>query len=104
MPRGAPASTCFKTGVAHVEANQLRDALACFDEAFAALGRERGGGKDVKAQAKMASHYKQAALLLQEIARLQRLSDVGTTQVGAREEMARLSRLLSAIPLQVSAG
>ncbi|KAF3600085.1 hypothetical protein F2Q69_00036150 [Brassica cretica] len=37
VPRGAAAPICFKTGLAHLEQNQLPYALSCFDEVFLAL-------------------------------------------------------------------
>ncbi|KAL3680721.1 hypothetical protein R1sor_023677 [Riccia sorocarpa] len=98
VPRGAPASECFKAGLSHVEQNQLSDAMACFNEAFLALAKDQSLDVDVKPQAKICAQYKIAVLLLQEIARLQRVEGQGA--VGAKEEMARLSRHLSTLPLQ----
>ncbi|OAE26773.1 hypothetical protein AXG93_1129s1220 [Marchantia polymorpha subsp. ruderalis] len=98
VPRGAPASDCFKAGLSHIEQNQLTDAMSCFNEAFLALAKDQSLNIDVKPQAKICAQYKIAVLLLQEIARLQRVEGQGA--VGAKEEMARLSRHLSTLPLQ----
>ncbi|GBG58839.1 hypothetical protein CBR_g239 [Chara braunii] len=95
VPKGASASQCFKAGLAHLERNALVDALACFNESFVALSKEFTAGKDVKSQARICSQYKIAVLLLQEIAKLQK--EVG---VGVKEEVARMARHLSALPLQ----
>lgn len=97
VPRGASASLCFKAGVAHIEQNQLADAMSCFDEAFLALAKDQSLGVNVKAQAPLCARYKIAVLLLQEIARLQ---NVEQGNAGAKEEMARLARHLSSLPLQ----
>ncbi|OIW20717.1 hypothetical protein TanjilG_21052 [Lupinus angustifolius] len=64
VPRGAAASVCFKTGLAHLEQNQLSDALSCFDEAFLALAKEQSRGSDIKAQATICAQYKIAVTLL----------------------------------------
>lgn len=56
---------CFKTGLAHLEQNQLPDALSCFDEAFLALAKDHSRGADVKAQATICAQYKIAVTLLQ---------------------------------------
>ncbi|KAL2621606.1 hypothetical protein R1flu_001811 [Riccia fluitans] len=98
VPRGAPASECYKAGLSHIEQNQLTDAMSCFNEAFLALAKDQSLNVDVKPQAKICAQYKIAVLLLQEIARLQRVEGQGA--VGAKEEMARLSRHLSTLPLQ----
>ncbi|KAG1360945.1 hypothetical protein COCNU_09G004080 [Cocos nucifera] len=98
VPRGAPASVCFKTGLAHLEQNQLPDALSCLDEAFLALAKDQSRGADIKAQATICAQYKIAVALLQEIARLQKVQGPGV--LSAKEEMARLSRHLASLPLQ----
>lgn len=67
VPRGAAASICFKTGLAHLEQNQLSDALSCFDEAFLALAKDQSRGSDIKAQATICAQYKIAVTLLQVI-------------------------------------
>ncbi|MCI11644.1 vascular protein, partial [Trifolium medium] len=64
VPRGAPASVCFKTGLAHLELNHLSDALSCFDESFLALAKEQSRGSDIKAQATICAQYKIAVTLL----------------------------------------
>ncbi|KAH0464369.1 hypothetical protein IEQ34_007155 [Dendrobium chrysotoxum] len=97
VPRGAPAAICFKTGLAHLEQNQLSDALSCFDEAFLALAQDQSRGDDIKAQATICAQYKIAVALLQEIARLQKVQ--GPSMISAKEEMARLSRHLGSLPL-----
>ncbi|XP_020584805.1 uncharacterized protein LOC110027638 isoform X2 [Phalaenopsis equestris] len=97
VPRGAPAAICFKTGLAHLEQNQLSDALSCFDEAFLALAQDQSRGDDIKAQATICAQYKIAVALLQEIARLQKVH--GPNMISAKEEMARLSRHLGSLPL-----
>lgn len=98
VPRGAPASVCFKTGLAHLEQNQLPDALSCLDEAFLALAKDQSRGADIKAQATICAQYKIAVALLQEIARLQKVQGAGA--LSAKDEMARLSRHLASLPLQ----
>ncbi|KAM7252155.1 hypothetical protein ACFE04_024038 [Oxalis oulophora] len=98
VPRGASASVCFKVGLAHLEQNQLPDALSCFDEAFLALAKDQSRGADIKAQATICAQYKIAVTLLQEIARLQRVQ--GPSALSAKDEMARLSRHLGSLPLQ----
>ncbi|XP_044485392.1 uncharacterized protein LOC123210926 [Mangifera indica] len=98
VPRGAAASVCFKTGVAHLEQNQLPDALSCFDEAFLALAKDQSRGADIKAQATICAQYKIAVTLLQEISRLQKVQ--GPSAISAKDEMARLSRHLGSLPLQ----
>ncbi|KAL5821621.1 hypothetical protein ACOSQ3_023503 [Xanthoceras sorbifolium] len=98
VPRGAAASVCFKIGLAHLEQNQLPDALSCFDEAFLALAKDQSRGADIKAQATICAQYKIAVTLLQEIARLQKVQ--GASAISAKGEMARLSRHLGSLPLQ----
>ncbi|KAL2898164.1 putative coatomer subunit alpha [Bienertia sinuspersici] len=97
VPRGAAAPVCFKTGLAHLELNQLPDALSCFDEAFLALAKDNSRGGDIKAQATICAQYKIAVTLLQEIGRLQRVQ--GPRAISAKDEMARLSRHLGSLPL-----
>lgn len=97
VPRGAPASRCFKAGVAHLELNQLADAMSCFDEGFLALAKDQSLGQDIKAQAIICAQYKLAVLLLQEISRLQKVQ--GPNAVSAKDEIARLARHLSTLPL-----
>ncbi|KAM3363543.1 hypothetical protein P3S68_018397 [Capsicum galapagoense] len=97
VPRGAAAPLCFKTGLAHLEQNQLPDALSCFDEAFLALAKDQSRGADIKAQATICAQYKIAVTLLQEISRLQRVQ--GPSAISAKDEMARLSRHLGSLPL-----
>ncbi|KAH9663477.1 WD REPEATS REGION domain-containing protein [Citrus sinensis] len=99
VPRGAAASVCFKTGLAHLEQNQLPDALSCFDEAFLALAKDHSRGADVKAQATICAQYKIAVTLLQEILRLQKVQGPSAA-ISAKDEMARLSRHLGSLPLQ----
>ncbi|KAL8231340.1 hypothetical protein R6Q57_001118 [Mikania cordata] len=98
VPRGAAASVCFKTGLVHLEQNQLPDALSCFDEAFLALAKDNSRGSDIKAQATICAQYKIAVTLLQEIGRLQKVQ--GPSAISAKDEMARLSRHLGSLPLQ----
>ena len=64
VPRGAAAPFCFKTGMSHLEQNQLPDALSCFDEAFLALAKDQSRGADIKAQATICAQYKIAVTLL----------------------------------------
>ncbi|XP_048128024.1 uncharacterized protein LOC115746944 isoform X2 [Rhodamnia argentea] len=97
VPRGAAASVCFKTGLAHLEQNQLADALSCFDEAFLALAKDQSRGADIKAQGTICAQYKIAVTLLQEIGRLQKVQ--GASAISAKDEMARLSRHLGSLPL-----
>ncbi|KAH6825477.1 Transducin/WD40 repeat-like superfamily protein [Perilla frutescens var. hirtella] len=97
VPRGAAAAVCFKTGLAHLEQNQLSDALSCFDEAFLALAKDQSRGADIKAQATISAQYKIAVTLLQEISRLQKVQ--GPSAISAKDEMARLSRHLGSLPL-----
>ncbi|XP_027345308.1 uncharacterized protein LOC113857521 isoform X2 [Abrus precatorius] len=97
VPRGAAASVCFKTGLAHLELNNLSDALSCFDEAFLALAKEQSRGIDIKAQATICAQYKIAVTLLREIGRLQKVH--GPSAISAKDEMARLSRHLGSLPL-----
>ncbi|KAJ0968158.1 hypothetical protein J5N97_025075 [Dioscorea zingiberensis] len=97
IPRGAAASVCFKTGLAHLEQNQLPDALSCLDEAFLALAKDQSRGADIKAQATICAQYKIAVALLQEITRLQKVT--GPSAISAKDEMARLSRHLGSLPL-----
>ncbi|KAK9012961.1 hypothetical protein V6N11_040990 [Hibiscus sabdariffa] len=98
VPRGAAAPICFKTGLAHLEQNQLPDSLSCFDEAFLALAKDNSRGADIKAQATICAQYKIAVTLLQEILRLQKVQ--GPRALSAKDEMARLSRHLGSLPLQ----
>ncbi|KAL5201044.1 hypothetical protein ABZP36_035398 [Zizania latifolia] len=98
VPRGAPAAECYKMGLAHLEQNQLTDALSCLDEAFLALAKDQSREADIKAQATICAQYKIAVALLQEIARLQRVQGAGA--LSAKEEMARLSRHLASLPIQ----
>ncbi|XVF15589.1 hypothetical protein REPUB_Repub09cG0167400 [Reevesia pubescens] len=98
VPRGAAASICFKIGLAHLEQNQLPDALSCFDEAFLALAKDNSRGADIKAQATICAQYKIAVTLLQEITRLLKVQ--GPRALSAKDEMARLSRHLGSLPLQ----
>ncbi|GAA0146052.1 hypothetical protein LIER_06094 [Lithospermum erythrorhizon] len=97
IPRGAAASVCFKTGLAHLEQNQLPDALSCFDEGFLALAKDQSRDADIKAQATICAQYKIAVTLLREISRLQRVQ--GSSALSAKDEMARLSRHLGSLPL-----
>ncbi|XP_039134910.1 uncharacterized protein LOC120272211 isoform X2 [Dioscorea cayenensis subsp. rotundata] len=97
VPRGAAASVCFKTALAHLEQNQLPDALSCLDEGFLALAKDQSRGADIKAQATICAQYKIAVALLQEIARLQKVT--GASALSAKDEMARLSRHLGSLPL-----
>uniref|UniRef100_A0A2C9UWC3 Transducin/WD40 repeat-like superfamily protein n=1 Tax=Manihot esculenta TaxID=3983 RepID=A0A2C9UWC3_MANES len=97
VPRGAAASICFKVGLAHLEQNQLPDALSCFNEAFLALAKDNSQGADIKAQATICAQYRIAVTLLQEIARLQKVH--GPSALSAKDEMARLSRHLGSLPL-----
>ncbi|GAB2282582.1 hypothetical protein Dimus_017121 [Dionaea muscipula] len=97
VPRGAAASVCFKIGLAHLEQNQLSDALSCFDESFLALAKDQSRGSDIKAQATICAQYKVAVTLLQEIGRLQKV--MGPAAISAKDEMARLSRHLGSLPL-----
>jgi len=98
VPRGAPAAECYRMGLAHLEQNQLTDALNCLDEAFLALAKDQSREADIKAQATICAQYKIAVALLQEIARLQRVQGAGT--LSAKEEMGRLSRHLASLPIQ----
>lgn len=98
VPRGAVASVCFKTALAHLEQNQLPDALSCLDEAFLALAKDQSRGADIKAQATICAQYKVAVALLQEISRLQKVQGPGA--ISAKDEMARLTRHLGSLPLQ----
>ncbi|KAI0529076.1 hypothetical protein KFK09_001622 [Dendrobium nobile] len=97
VPRGVPASICFKTGLAHLEQNELPDSLSCFDEAFLTLAKDHSNGSDIKAQATICAHYKIAVAILQEIVRLQKVH--GSSTISAKEEIARLSRHLASLPL-----
>lgn len=97
VPRGAAASVCFKVGLAHLEQNQLPDALSCFDESFLALAKDQSRGADIKSQATICAQYKIAVTLLQEIGRLQKVH--GPSAISAKDEMARLSRHLGSLPL-----
>ncbi|KAL5099300.1 hypothetical protein RYX36_003627 [Vicia faba] len=96
---GSPPSSVRpgQTGLAHLELNNLPDALSCFDEAFLALAKEQSRGSDIKAQATICAQYKITVTLLQEIGRLQRVH--GSRAVSAKDEMARLSRHLGSLPL-----
>ncbi|CAH9060859.1 unnamed protein product [Cuscuta epithymum] len=98
VPRGAAASVCFKTGLAHLEQNQLPDALSCFDEAFLALAKDQSRGVDIKAQGTICAQYKIAVTLLQEINRLQKVQGTSSA-ISAKDEMARLARHLGSLPL-----
>ncbi|KAF6150785.1 hypothetical protein GIB67_020868 [Kingdonia uniflora] len=93
VPHGAAAPVCFKTGLVHLEQNQLSDSLSCFDEAFLALAKDQSRGADVKAQATICAQYKIA-----EIGRLQKVQ--GASALSAKDEMGRLSRHLGSLPLQ----
>lgn len=97
IPRGEPPAVCFKAGLAYIEQNQLKEAILCLDEAFLGLAKELSLGTDVKPQARIIAQYKVAVQLLQEISRLQKVDGLGSA--GA-QEMARLSRHLSSLPLQ----
>ncbi|MCO5598491.1 hypothetical protein L7F22_052588 [Adiantum nelumboides] len=97
VPRGSPASRCFKAGIAHLEVNQLTDALACLDEGFLALAKDQSLGQDIRQQATICAQYKLAVLLLQEILRLQKVQ--GPNALSAKDEIARLARHLSTLPL-----
>ncbi|XP_044361982.1 uncharacterized protein [Triticum aestivum] len=98
VPRGAPAAEYYMMGLAHLEQNQLTDALNCLDEAFLALAKHQSREADIKAQATICAQYKIAVSLLQEIARLQRVQGAGT--LSAKEDMGRLSRHLASLPIQ----
>lgn len=98
VPRGAAASVCFNTGLAHLEQNQLADALSCFDEAFLALAKDQSRGADIKAQATICAQYKIGVSLLKEIGRLQKVQ--GPSALSAKDEMARLSRHLGSLPIK----
>ncbi|TXG59261.1 hypothetical protein EZV62_013834 [Acer yangbiense] len=98
VPRGAAAPVCFKIGLAHLEQNQLPDALSCFDEVFLALAKDQSRGADIKAQATICAQYKIAVTLLREITRLQKVQ--GASAISAKDEMARLSRHSVSLPLQ----
>ncbi|KAG9450862.1 hypothetical protein H6P81_010827 [Aristolochia fimbriata] len=97
VPRGAPAAVCFKTALAHLEQNQLTDALSCMDESFLALAKDQSRGEDIRAQATICAQYKIAVALLQEIGRLQKVQ--GPSAISAKDEMARLARHLGSLPL-----
>ncbi|KAI3965270.1 hypothetical protein MKW92_010222, partial [Papaver armeniacum] len=99
VPRGAGAAICYKTGLVHLEQNQLSDALSCFDEAFLALAKDQSRGADIKAQATICAQYKIAVALLQEIGRLQKVQGTSAA-ISAKDEMGRLSRHLGSLPLQ----
>ncbi|RZC67241.1 hypothetical protein C5167_010930 [Papaver somniferum] len=99
VPRGAGAAMCYKTGLVHLEQNQLSDALSCFDEAFLALAKDQSRGADIKAQATICAQYKIAVALLQEIGRLQKVQGTSAA-ISAKDEMGRLSRHLGSLPLQ----
>lgn len=98
VPRGAAASVCFNIGLAHLEQNQLADALSCFDEAFLALAKDQSRGDDIKAQATICAQYKIGVSLLKEIGRLQKVQ--GSSALSAKDEMARLSRHLGSLPIK----
>jgi hypothetical protein len=70
----APASDCYKTALAHLEQNQLSDALSCLDEAFLALAKDQSREVDVKAQTTICAHYKVAVALLQVFAICEEIS------------------------------
>ncbi|KAL9268348.1 hypothetical protein AKJ16_DCAP17998 [Drosera capensis] len=57
---------CFKVGLAHLEQNQISDALSCFDESFLGLAKDQSGGSDIKAQATICAQYKVTVMLLQK--------------------------------------
>ncbi|XP_068641755.1 uncharacterized protein [Aristolochia californica] len=97
VPRGAPAAVCFKIALAHLEQNQLTDALSCLDESFLALAKDQSRGDDIRAQATICAQYKIAVTLLQEIGRLQKVH--GPSAISAKDEMARLARHLGSLPL-----
>ncbi|KAJ8625097.1 hypothetical protein MRB53_033627 [Persea americana] len=101
VPRGAAASVCFKTGLAHLEQNQLPDALSCLDEAFLALAKDQSRGADIRAQATICAQYKIAVATLQEIGRLQKVQGTSAA-ISAKDEMARLSRHLGSLPLRAN--
>lgn len=101
VPRGASASVCFKTALAHLEQNQLPDALSCLDEAFLALAKDQSRGADIRAQATICAQYKIAVALLQEIGRLQKVQGPSAA-ISAKDEMARLSRHLGSLPLRAN--
>lgn len=61
-------------GLAHLEQNQLSDALSCLDEAFLALAKDQSREVDVKAQATICAHYKVAVALLQVFATSEEMS------------------------------
>ncbi|KAE8695932.1 hypothetical protein F3Y22_tig00110678pilonHSYRG00196 [Hibiscus syriacus] len=87
FPCGAAASICFKTGLAHLEQNQLPDSLSCFDQAFLALAKDNSSG----------DFYGTRLLSLgdSEIAESSR-----PKSTRAKDEMARLSRHLGSLPAQ----
>lgn len=70
VPRGASASVCFKTGLVHLEQNQLTDALSCLDEAFLALAKDQSRDADIKAQATICAQYKIAVSILEVFAQI----------------------------------
>lgn len=104
VPRGASAGICFKTALAHIEQNQLSDALSCLDEGFLAMAKDLSRGGDLKyhpefkSQAQILAQYKIAVALLQEIGRLQKVQ--GPNAISAKDELARLSRHLGSLPLK----
>ena len=51
--------------LAHLEQNQLTDALSCLDETFLALAKDQSREADIKAQATICAQYKIAVALLQ---------------------------------------
>ncbi|KAL8124886.1 hypothetical protein AgCh_012521 [Apium graveolens] len=63
----------FKTGLVHIEQNQLSDALSCFDEGLLALAKDQSRGADIKAPATICAQYKAAVTILQEIGWLQKV-------------------------------
>jgi hypothetical protein len=97
VPCGAVASKCYKTGIAHLEQNQLSDAMSCLDKVFLALAKDQSLGVDIKAQASICAQYKIVVLLLQEITRLQQMQRPSV--VSTKEEMARFSCHLGSLPL-----
>jgi len=73
VPYGAVASKCYKTGISHLEQNQISDAMSCLDKVFLALEKDQSLGVDIKAQASICAQYKIVVLLLEEITRIQQM-------------------------------
>lgn len=65
IPRGEPASVCFKTALVYIEQNSLKEAMLCLDEAFLGLAKELSLGTDIKPQARIIAQYKIAVRILQ---------------------------------------